>query len=268
MAETLRWPRVLFGFLAAAAVVATTTTTTTTVAAAPPGTSAASPPFVVGGERVSIADFPWAVFLETAGGMQFCGGTLVAENKVVTAAHCTKSEHQNQIRVVAGREDKNSNDGVVANVTDIWIHPNFVSVTSGDDVSVLTLDQHVSLATLDLVEGTDADEYTAGTDSTILGWGRTSEGSQTSQYLRKTTVPIADDDGCAAAYGEYNAESMVCAARDGADTCQGDSGGPLVVGDKLAGITSWGQGCARPGKPGVYTRVGAFYDLIKHEITS
>ncbi len=83
--------------------------------------------------------------------------------------------------------------------------------------------------------------------------------------LQKATVPIVSDAKCAAAYGtSFDAATMVCAGYDqgGTDTCQGDSGGPLVVAGKLAGITSWGEGCARPGKYGVYTRVSAVSSFI------
>jgi trypsin len=282
MAKILRLLRVLFGVLlavgvppatsanAAAASAPSANAAPVTEAAQPPPTVGGGEPFVVGGDRVSITDYPWAVYLTTPGGLQICGGTLIAPDKVVTAAHCTNKNSLNRLRVVAGREDKNSSEGVVASVTNVWVHPDFVSVTGGDDVSVLTLDQRLDLATIGVVKGPDAEEYTVGTDATILGWGRTNEGGEPSAYLLKANLPIISDDGCSSVYPAYNKESMVCAAEEegDVDTCQGDSGGPLVVGDKLAGITSWGEGCARPGKAGVYTRVGNYYDLIQQQIKS
>lgn len=276
MAETLGRLRVLVLAVVAVLPMATTSaagamaSTTAAVSAQPRPPSDGGGPFVIGGERASIADYPWVVYLMWANGLQFCGGALVAANKVVTAAHCTRGLHPNQVRVVAGREDKYSNDGVVADVTDVWVHPMFASVTTGNDVAVLTLDQNLDFAPLDLVDGTDAEEYTAGNNATILGWGRTSEGGPTSRYLLKASLPITSDETCSTVFAEYNRDAMICAATDdgAVDTCQGDSGGPLTVGGKLAGVTSWGSGCAHAGKPGVYTRVGTYHDLIEPEITS
>jgi secreted trypsin-like serine protease len=74
-------------------------------------------------------------------------------------------------------------------------------------------------------------------------------------------VPITTDAACTAAYqGDYQPTAMFCAGvpEGGLDSCQGDSGGPFVVGGKLVGIVSWGIGCARPGLPGVYTRVATY----------
>src|SRR5262245_7025198 len=80
---------------------------------------------IVGGSRASIADFPYVVYLTTPDGFQFCGGTLVDDNKVVTAAHCTAGKQPADIVVVAGREDKESGAGMTSTVRTIWVHPQF-----------------------------------------------------------------------------------------------------------------------------------------------
>jgi trypsin len=240
------------------------------LAAAAPAQAHGGEPRVVGGDRASIAEFPWTVYLATGSGFQFCGGSLVAANKVVTAAHCTAGSDPANVQVIAGREDKQSQDGVVAAVTKIWVHPDYTGVTSGADVSVLTLDQELSFATLPLASAADSALYEPGTESTVLGWGATSEGGPASQFLLKATVPVTTDDYCTGAYSQYDPASMVCAGYEQGeiDTCQGDSGGPMVAGGKLIGITSWGEGCARPGKPGVYARVAPYHDLIVEQIGS
>jgi secreted trypsin-like serine protease len=104
----------------------------------------------------------------------------------------------------------------------------------------------------------------------VLGWGRTGEQSPTSRYLLGATVPFVADGTCEKAYAEFAASDMVCAgfAEGGVDTCQGDSGGPLVAGGKLVGVTSWGEGCARKGKPGVYVRVVAYQAALAVPIGS
>jgi trypsin len=223
---------------------------------------------IVGGTRASIADHPYVVYLSTADGFQFCGGTLVDDNKVVTAAHCTAGKKPADLVVVAGREDKNSGAGVVSPVRTIWVHPEFSDVRSGADVSVLTLTQRVPYQPLPLPAKDDADLYRPGQPGLILGWGRVASNGQSSQFLMRASVPVVADKDCTASYPGYKAESMVCAGvpQGGVDTCQGDSGGPLVVNGRLAGITSWGEGCAAPNKFGVYTRLATYRDVLEDHV--
>jgi secreted trypsin-like serine protease len=227
-------------------------------------------PFVVGGTRATISQYPWTVFLATTSNSQFCGGTLVKGNKVVTAAHCVSGRSAASTRVVWGREDKQSTAGVVANVTKIWVHPSYTSASSGSDVAVLTLDRSISSAYLPLATPSDTALYAAGTSATILGWGTTSSGGSASRYLLKATVPVTSDATCKTAYSNYSSTSMVCAGypQGGTDTCQGDSGGPIVAGGKLIGATSWGRGCAAAGYPGVYSRIATYYNLLTTQINS
>jgi trypsin len=223
---------------------------------------------IVGGSRASIADFPYVVYLTTTDGFQFCGGTLVSDNKVVTAAHCTAGKEPADIVVVAGREDKQSDAGVTSEVRSIWIHPQFSDVRSGKDVSVLTLAARLPYEPLALPEKGGSDLYAAGRQALILGWGRTAVDGQPSRYLLQANVPLTSDADCTKAYPAYKAEAMVCAGvpEGGVDSCQGDSGGPLVVDGRLVGITSWGEGCAAPGKPGVYTRVVTYVDDLRDQV--
>jgi trypsin len=223
---------------------------------------------IVGGSRASIADFPYVVYLTTPDGFQFCGGTLVGEDKVMTAAHCTVGKQPADVVVVAGREDKQSGAGVTSTVSDIWVHPDFTNVRNGSDVSVLTLTDRLPYATLSLPAKDDTDLYAAGAPGVILGWGRTAPDGQPSRYLLQAHVPLVADQDCTKSYSGFKAEAMVCAGvpEGGVDSCQGDSGGPLVVDGKLAGITSWGEGCAAPNKPGVYTRVTEYLDVLQDQV--
>ncbi|MEU5694481.1 serine protease [Actinosynnema sp. NPDC020468] len=264
MAETLHRLR---SWLGAALVALMLPVLGASVAAAQPHGDVG--PMIVGGSRASTTQYPWVVYLATSSGFQYCGGTLVAANKVVTAAHCTVGDSPSAVRVVAGRDDKNSSAGVVAKVTKIWIHPSYRDAAQGSDVSVLTLDRTLTQATLPLATPADSALYAAGTSSTILGWGTTSSGGSASRYLLKATVPLTSDATCSAAYSrEYIPSAMVCAGypQGGTDTCQGDSGGPLVAGGKLIGITSWGEGCASAGYPGVYTRVATYASLVQQQL--
>ncbi|HVV12516.1 serine protease [Amycolatopsis sp.] len=222
-------------------------------------------PYIVGGGQASIQDYPYAVYLTDSKGNQFCGGALVSSSAVVTAAHCASAMGRSELRVVAGRQNESSSDGIVARVTDVWVEPGFSDPGKGDDVAVLSLDRQVPYRAVALPDSSDQSLYREGTNATVVGWGRTADGGSRSQVLRSATVPVVSDTSCAQSYSNYDAKSMVCAGypQGGTDACQGDSGGPLVVGDTLIGVVSWGDGCAKPGKPGVYARAITYADDIK-----
>lgn len=217
-------------------------------------------PRIVGGDRADISDFPSIVAVNQSNGDNYCGGTLAAPNKVITAAHCVEGKQPDFFQIVAGSADRVDPNAEHASVTKIWQDPNFSMSTMTDDVAVLTLNKDLSTPIAKL--NTDPSVYQPGTQATVYGWGDTADGAGNYQrYLRKVTVPVVDQNTCAADYGsEYDKNSMICAGEQqtgGKDSCQGDSGGPLVIDGRLAGIVSWGDRCAEAGKPGVYTKFSA-----------
>lgn len=227
-------------------------------------------PGIVGGERASIKDYPWTVFLADAqSGGQFCGGTLISANKVLTAAHCIDDASKpDGLKVAVGREDKTSQDGELVGVSKIYVSPTYPKDNTGD-YAVLTLDKSVTATPLQIADKNDAALYQEGGNATVLGWGNTADGGTDSQYLLKVDLPLTSDDTCGKAYGkEFNKDAMVCAGLPdgGKDSCQGDSGGPLTAGGKLIGVVSFGQGCAQKGYPGVYTRVMTYHDDIAAQL--
>ncbi|MFR9731247.1 S1 family peptidase [Saccharopolyspora sp. MS10] len=255
----------------AAAALASVAITAPAGASAPPRSESAGPvgARIVGGEAASTAQYPWAVYLTDSAGNQFCGGTIVGDTKVVTAAHCVTGSAPSRITVVAGRDDKTTEEGTEAAVRDVWVHPRFQSASTGADVAVLTVDQSLNRRTLPLASARDEALYEPGTATTVLGWGTTEEGGSPSRTLRQTHPPISGDQDCSRAYGgQYDPAAMVCAGlpEGGEDSCQGDSGGPLVANGRLIGIVSWGNGCARPGTPGVYTRVSTYHDEVRAQL--
>ncbi|MEV5872991.1 serine protease [Streptomyces sp. NPDC052101] len=253
----------------AATLVATAATAATALLASP--TASAAPQPVVGGTTTTTTEYPFVVQITDASGNQFCGGTLVAAKKVVTAAHCMAGESTGSIRVVGGRTYLNGTDGTVSNVSKIWVNPDYTDATNGDDVAVLTLETALPYTPVKYVSSSQADVYAAGATARILGWGTTSENGSSSNQLRTATVPIVADTSCKTSYGsDFVQSDMVCAGltTGGIDTCQGDSGGPLLIGGVLAGITSWGEGCAEAGYPGVYTRLTTFSDLVTAQVNS
>ena len=175
------------------------------------------------------------------------------------------------ITLVAGRTQLSAgggfNDLIVSTATD----PAYNSATQADDAGLLLLADPVPAANATTIKLAGPDEtslWRAGKVAAITGWGRTSEGGAKSDVLKFAQVPIVSDSICSGIYGSgFFASVMVCAGypQGGVDACQGDSGGPLAVpahgGDggliRQAGVTSFGAGCARPGLPGVYSRVGS-----------
>ncbi|MEU4803416.1 serine protease [Actinosynnema sp. NPDC023587] len=215
---------------------------------------------VVGGQ--SAPDTPWAVALFDARGNFFCGGVLVAPQKVLTAGHCTiehatlqdRDRRPADFRVVVGRRDLDTRAGRQVAVREVHRHPAFRTVAEGDDLAALTLAEPVAFQPIGVGEAR------AGDRATVLGWGRTTELAAPSRTLRQVDLPVWADAECAKAVNGYRPEAMVCAGypEGGKDACEGDSGGPLVVDGLLVGVVSYGHGCARAGEPGVYTRVSHY----------
>ncbi|MEY9995355.1 secreted trypsin-like serine protease [Streptomyces sp. V4I8] len=252
-----------------AAVAATAAAAAAALLSAPTAEAASSR--IVGGTTTTTTAYPFMMQITDASQNQFCGGTLVSATKVVTAAHCMVGETTSSVRVVGGRTYLNGTNGTVSRVSDIWVHPDYTDATEGNDVAVLTLSTSMPYTTASYVDSSDTGVYAAGTTARIIGWGTTSSNGSSSNQLRTATVPIVSNSSCASSYGsDFLSSDMVCAGytSGGVDTCQGDSGGPLIIGGVLAGITSWGEGCAQAGYPGVYTRLTTFSDEVTEQVES
>ncbi|MFG2555690.1 S1 family peptidase [Streptomyces sp. NPDC048581] len=252
-----------------AVVTATVAAAAAALLSAP--TAEAASTRIVGGTTTTASAYPYVMQITDASQSQFCGGTLVSATKVVTAAHCMVDETTSSVRVVGGRTYRNGTNGTVSQVSDIWIHPDYTDATNGNDVAVLTLSTSMPYTTASYVDSSDTGVYAAGTTARIVGWGTTSSGGSSSNQLRTATVPTVSDSSCGSSYGsDFIQSDMVCAgySSGGVDTCQGDSGGPLLIGGVLAGIVSWGEGCAQAGYPGVYTRLTTFSDEVTEQVES
>lgn len=236
---------------------------------------------IVGGSVADEGEYPWQVAITSGdGSSQYCGGTLVDRDTVVTAAHCMGGllgiplvddvlglVLTNPVYVQVGTNHLDAGGESIQAIT-ISVHPDY---DSDHDVAILQLERQAVLGSpIPYARPGDEALYAPGTLATVTGWGLTSEGGSGSNELREVQIPILDDAQCAAAYGSStDAATEFCAGypQGGKDSCQGDSGGPVVVpdghgGHLLVGIVSWGEGCARAGKPGVYAEVAALADFI------
>jgi secreted trypsin-like serine protease len=241
---------------------------TLTAAAALSGVLAAPSSAIVGGSDAGADEFP-AIAEITFGKSFLCTGTLIAPNYVLTAGHCgsiTGAAVASPVTWPAPLIDvriggNKAGQGKLYPVSSVTGHPNYLA-TQGYDISLLKLSTDATQTPVKVAGTADRALWNAGVNQTIVGWGTTSEGGDTPDTLQKATVPVTTDATCGSAYSEFDVKTMLCAGfpQGGVDTCQGDSGGPLFGGSgtglRVDGSTSFGEGCARPGKPGVYARVG------------
>jgi secreted trypsin-like serine protease len=225
-------------------------------------------PRIINGDPASAGEYPaQGVLSQTPFGF-ICGGTLVSNRYFLTAAHCVTDANTgavlpaSQFSVRLGNTDRDAGQQFTFSALDR--NSAYNPDTLDNDTALFTLSSPAPAADepMRLVTTGENPLWSAGRQATLIGWGDTETGND-SQVLLETTAPMRSDLDCGNAYGttEFHSTTMVCAGDGSTDTCQGDSGGPLMVTDGsfliLAGITSWGIGCAEAAHPGVYTRLGA-----------
>ncbi len=231
-------------------------------------------PQIVGGVEASEGEFPFIVSLRSYYG-HFCGGSLVKENWVLTAAHCTSGGGIDSVRIGMLKQSDLSKSETFK-VKKVIVHPQYDRSTIDYDYALVQLDGASKYQPVELNKRNfqipDSDESIL---ATTAGWGTIRESSYaTSDKLMKVDVPLVNHQKCEEVYKDLNpvTDRMICAGyEEGAkDACQGDSGGPLVIQKSgrtwLIGIVSWGMGCARPKYYGVYSKVSAVIPWIENQI--
>ncbi|KAI4459638.1 polyserase-related [Holotrichia oblita] len=221
---------------------------------------------IIGGTVADISKYPFVVSLNL-NGEHFCGGAIIGNEYVLTAAHCLEDISPNSLTVFAGSKYRTlPRQRVLLNSTKM--HERYNNRTTENDIAILKLKNKLEFGrrVLPIALPAQNEEVTANISAVTLGWGYITEYGPLSTKLRKITVPIIDRQQCRRLYSSDDiTNTMICAGvlKGGKDSCGGDSGGPLVANGKLTGIVSWGRGCGRKGYPGVYTQVSKFRNWIK-----
>ncbi|KAM4703778.1 suppressor of tumorigenicity 14 protein [Rhinophrynus dorsalis] len=237
---------------------------------------------IVGGVNADVGEWPWQVSLHTKHDGHTCGASLVSSTILISAAHCFQDtttirySDPSVWTAYLGLHDQaqrtSSKDVVQRKIKRIVAHKGFSDYTYDNDIAMLELDSPVTFT--DFIQPICIPESTfdfpVGKSLLVTGWGALSEGGTGAVILQKAEIRIINQTECNKLLDGQLTPRMLCAGfvSGGIDACQGDSGGPLSSVESnskvyLAGIVSWGEGCARRNKPGIYTRVTMMRDWIK-----
>ncbi|KAI4457441.1 tryptase-related [Holotrichia oblita] len=231
-------------------------------------------PRIVNGTSVETHEFPWMARLSYFNRF-YCGGMLINDRYVLTAAHCVKGFMWFMIKVTFGELDRcDDKDRPESRFVLRAVAGAFSFLNFDNDIALLRLNDRVPIT--DKIKPiclpTRTDNLYVGVKATATGWGTLKEDGKPSCILQKVEVPVISNEECRMTNytSKMISDNMMCAGypKTGEkDSCQGDSGGPLIAArpnkqHELIGVVSWGNGCARAGYPGVYTRVTRYLDWI------
>jgi len=228
---------------------------------------------IVGGDRVVGGDYPWFAYSDAG-----CGASLISPKHILTAAHCADAFIvESSVRVGAVCNGHHNNCGEnfeTFKIAKRHLHPDYTLMTSSHDIAVMTLDGLSKISPVPLDLHNLSSTYTKETKLWVTGFGRVDPDIIDLPFrLRHAEVSVVPQKECVATYtlSSLNAHigsDMICAADTGKDACQGDSGGPLYdkINNVLAGLVSWGFGCANPDYPGVYSRISDQASWIKDTV--
>jgi len=225
---------------------------------------------IIGGTLVDSNDPKWEFIVSVQNGY-LCGGSLIADEWVLTAAHCWYGVTLDTQNYKVGVNNYSLSQQTFHSIAEVIIHPNYNNSTTDNDLTLIKLSAPVTEVKPVILDHSSA--LTAGLESWVAGWGNTNTSHESyPENLMQVMVPLIDFDTCNDSYtslGYPLTTNMLCAGymQGDKDSCQGDSGGPLISDDKgqwvQSGVVSWGIGCAEPNQPGVYTKVKNYIPWIE-----
>ena len=191
----------------------------------------------MGGVQTEVNEYPWQVGMVSKGSSSvFCGGSLISNQWILTAAHCTYETAASSIQALLGEHDYESNtetDMVRMSISEIVDHPSYDHGTTNYDFSLLKMKNpidfsaypHIRPICLPANDDSDFNDFVA----TVTGWGTTSLGGSTSNKLLEVNLDVLSNSECKNDYSypsSWITDQMLCAIVDGGgkDACQGDSG--------------------------------------------
>lgn len=208
---------------------------------------------------------------------KFCGGALITDSHVVTAAHCLAKVQPTDLMIRLGAYDFSAGADETSTdhrVSQIRIHPGYNDKTTDNDIAVIVLRDKARIgdAVKPICLPQERRDY-SNSRATVIGFGAEAYGGRGSQKLKEVDLPVWDNTRCSEKYAKLPG-TRLCAGGDpngGKDSCQGDSGGPLMVQGPsqrwmLVGVVSYGLKCGEPGIPGVYTRVTEYNRWILEQV--
>ncbi|KAI4499078.1 hypothetical protein M0802_005944 [Mischocyttarus mexicanus] len=229
---------------------------------------------IVGGVETKVNQYPWMALLKYKKRF-YCGGTIINSRYVLTAAHCIDRFEPNLMSVVILEHDRNTTTETKIEeykVEQIIKHSGYSIVNYNNDIALIKLNNVIKFKGLMRpVCLPDKGNTYSESIGIVTGWGAVEESGPVSNTLQEVMVPILTNTQCRSMNypSRRITDNMICAgyAEGSKDSCQGDSGGPLhVLNDtvhQIVGVVSWGEGCAKPKYPGVYTRVNRYLTWIQ-----
>ncbi|NXJ71748.1 ST14 protein, partial [Rostratula benghalensis] len=238
---------------------------------------------IVGGQNSEVGEWPWQVSLHVKGQGHICGATLVSQTWLVSAAHCflqlqgirySESSLWTAYLGLTDQGNRHNSEVLETKIKNIISHPYFNDYTYDYDIALLELEKPVTFSSViqPICLPDASHHFPVGKDMWVTGWGATVEGGSGASVLQKAEIRLINQTECNRLLRDQLTPRMMCVGivTGGVDACQGDSGGPLVSVEPsnrmfLAGVVSWGDGCAQRNKPGVYSRLTSLRAWIQEQ---
>ncbi|XP_063635783.1 trypsin alpha-like [Cydia splendana] len=220
---------------------------------------------IIGGRASSITRHPYQVSM-VLNGNSFCGGFIISQDYIMTAAHCVNNTDPSAIRLRAGSTRRDSGGRVVP-VASVSVHPQYGRPTFDHDIAVLRLAQPLAWsAAIRPIRLPARGQAVPLVRLTVTGWGLTApRGRRIPRIMMEANVPVVPHWLCQLSYGASLTNNMFCGGHfliGGVSSCQGDSGGPAVFQGVAYGVVSFARGCALPLSPTVFSNIAALRDWV------